>query len=78
MLGNHLLPLYGGGVGPALAQLAAFYYLAGCIVHFAVPRLLPVQNIQKHSRGRHDMARDAVYSLGAIYIAIQLLFLGAI
>lgn len=66
-----LLPLYGGGFGPAVGQLVAFYYVTGCIIHFAVPRLIPVQHIQKHARGKHDVWRDALYSLGATPRALE-------
>ena len=58
-------PLYGGGFWPAFAQLLAFYYGAGCLLHFVVPSCIPVKNIQKSERASCDVLRDAVYSLGA-------------
>jgi hypothetical protein len=57
--------LYGGGFLPALAQLVAFYYPLGLVLHVAVPALLPVKGIQKEPRGAGEPLRDAVASLGA-------------
>ena len=56
--------LFGGGFSAAVVQLVVFYYTAACIMHFVVPRLLPVKSIQKAVRGRQDVWRDALFSLG--------------
>ena len=57
-------PLYGGGFVVAFLQIVALYYPAALLLHYVVPRFLPVQNIQKHERNPGDVARDAFNSLG--------------
>lgn len=64
MWGTMLAPLYGGGFGPALAQVCTFYYVTGALLHWAVPALFPVQNIQPMARKDGVLSRDAFYSIG--------------
>jgi hypothetical protein len=59
-----LTPLYGGGFWVAYAQLCLFYYSVGALLHFVLPRLVPVHGIQQQPRKRGEVARDAFYSLG--------------
>ena len=59
--------MYGGGFSLAFAQLLMFYYSAGCILHFLVPRVLPVISIQEHERRPGDVQRDCIQSLGAFH-----------
>lgn len=59
-----LLPLYGGGFWVAFSQLILFYYAVGAILHYVLPRILPVKGIQQQARKRGEVLRDAVYSLG--------------
>ncbi|GFR42198.1 hypothetical protein Agub_g3089 [Astrephomene gubernaculifera] len=59
-----LHPLYGGGFWVAMTQLTVFYYIAGAILHFVVPRFVSVKNIQVQSRKQGEVQRDAIYSLG--------------
>lgn len=59
-----LSPLYGGGFLVAFAQLAAFYYPLGVLLHIIVPALLPVRGIQKEPRGAGEPLRDALASIG--------------
>lgn len=60
-----LSPLYGGGFWPAFSQLCVFYYAVGALLHWAIPSLFPVQNVQQHPRKPWTVARDAFYSIGA-------------
>lgn len=59
------MPLYGGGFWVALAQLTAFYYAIGAVLHFVLPRVVAVKGIQHQQRKKGDVARDAFYSTGA-------------
>jgi len=54
----------GGGFIPAFAQLCLFYYLVGALLHWGIPLLFPVQNVQPQPRAPWSVARDAIYSLG--------------
>lgn len=63
-----LYPLYGGGCWVAFSQLAIFYYGCGAILHYAVPRVLRVRNIQTAERQPGEVARDAITSLGPIAV----------
>jgi hypothetical protein len=56
--------LYGGGFSLAIVQLLAFYYTAGCILHYLVPSIFPVVSIQEHERRPGDVQRDCLHSLG--------------
>lgn len=56
--------LYGGGFPLALVQLSVFYYTAGCILHYIVPRIFPVVSVQEHERRPGDVQRDCLHSLG--------------
>jgi hypothetical protein len=60
-----LAPLYGGGFTVAFLQIAALYYASAALLHFVVPRLLPVQPIQQEARNPGDVRRDALGSIGA-------------
>lgn len=59
-----LQPLYGGGFATAFAQLACFYYLVGAALHWGLPALVTVHNIQKAPRKQGAVARDAFFSIG--------------
>jgi hypothetical protein len=61
---NLVTPLYGGGFVPAFLQLVFFYYLVGALLHWGVPALFPVQDIQQSQRKRGAVLRDAFYSIG--------------
>ena len=60
-----MFTLVGQGFWVAFLQAVSFYYAAGAAIHYVIPRLAPVQSIQKHARGAHDVRRDALCSLGA-------------
>eukprot|EP00955_Chlamydomonas_euryale_P109957 365969-Chlamydomonas_euryale.AAC.12 len=57
-------PFVGGGFIIAYAQLVAFYYAAGALLHFAVPAMMEVKSVQVEARRSGSVARDALYSLG--------------
>jgi hypothetical protein len=61
-----LLPLWGGGFLVAFAQLTAFYYGLGALLHWGLPALLPtqLQGIQAAPRKQGEVSRDALSSLG--------------
>jgi len=63
-----LTPLYGGGFWPAFAQLCLFYYVVGALIHWAVPRVFRVKNVQAQQRKSHVVARDAFYSIGPLAV----------
>jgi hypothetical protein len=65
MVALSLAPLYGGGFTVAFLQIAAVYYASAALLHFVVPRALPVQHIQKEARNPGDLSRDALGSIGA-------------
>lgn len=58
--------LYGGGFVLAFIQLFVFYYTAGCILHYLVPSIFPVINIQEHEKRPGDVQRDILHSLGVL------------
>lgn len=62
-------PLYGGGFATAFFQLLIFYYGCGALLHFVVPRILPVKHVQcPDKRKPGDVERDALFSLGPIAV----------
>ncbi|KAG2483646.1 hypothetical protein HYH03_017522 [Edaphochlamys debaryana] len=63
-----LVPLYGGGFWVAFTQLVVFYYTVGALLHFVVPRIVPVKGIQVQPRKQGDVLRDAIYSIGPLAV----------
>ncbi|GLC45014.1 hypothetical protein PLESTB_001743700 [Pleodorina starrii] len=63
-----VLPLYGGGFWVAFTQLTVFYYTMGAVLHFVLPRIVPVKAIQAQPRKRGEVLRDAFYSLGPLAV----------
>lgn len=67
------MQLYGGGFFDAWLQLMVFYYGAGILLHCVIPRVLPVESVQKNERATSDLLRDCVYSLGMNYFVVTAL-----
>lgn len=65
------MQLYGGGFLHALVQLMVFYYAGGILLHYVVPRILPIQSVQERERGSSDVSRDSIYSLGARLLLME-------
>lgn len=40
------------------------YYTAGFVLHYVVPRLLPVKSVQRGQPRKGQVASEALYSLG--------------
>lgn len=59
-----LTPLYGGGFWTAFAQLCVFYYAVGAFIHWGIPTMFAVKNIQAQERKPHVVSRDSFYSIG--------------
>ena len=62
------LPLYGGGLLVALAQVAAVYYTVALMLHCLVPWLLRPPSIQVAPRRDGQAWREARNSLGAVAV----------
>jgi hypothetical protein len=60
-----LAPLYGGGFWVAYAQLCAFYYCCGILLHNILPALINFKSVQPLPRKPWSVQRDAFFSLGA-------------
>lgn len=59
-------PLHGGGFFVAFAQICTFYYIAACALHFVLPSLVKVENIQPRARKQGEARRDAFFSIGEL------------
>jgi hypothetical protein len=60
----YLLPLYGGGLPVALAQVTAVYYAVAVMLHCVVPALLRPPSIQVAPRRSGQAWQEAQNSLG--------------
>jgi hypothetical protein len=65
--------LVGDGFWIAFLQAATFYYVAGLLIHCIIPRLAPVQGIQKQVRKDHEAWRDAFFSIGTWHLPAHVL-----
>ena len=58
--------LYGGGFLVAALQVSAVYYGTAILLHWLVPQIWSVKSIQVQPRQPGQVAREALYSLGAL------------
>ena len=52
------------GVLESFLELAAVYYVGGCILQFLVPWIISVNQLQDRERPNGQILRDAIRSIG--------------